>query len=439
MTVEWGASLGLLIGLLLVLMAFGLPIAFAFFTVNLVGAVVFLGGEAGIEQAIRNAQASVTQYALAPIPLFVLMGELLFRTGLAARAIDAVERLMARVPGRLSLVAIAGGTVFSALTGSTIANTAVLGSTLLPEMYRRGYQPQIAIGPIMAVGGLAMLIPPSGLGVLLGSLAKVSINKVLIGGIIPGLLLGFAFFAYVVIRCSLQPDIAPSYPVERIRGWQRIRPFVVHVVPLFSIFIVVVGSMLAGIATPTESAALGVVAVLIVALAYRRLTLSALMESVDATFRLSCMLLFVAAASLTFSQVLAFSGGASGLAGVVTGWGLTPTMVVLCMVGLLLVLGCFMDPVSMMMITLPLFLPIIQSSGVDPVWFSILMLLALEISLITPPFGMLLFVMQGVAPSGTTLRQIYSSVTPFFLLEIFVLGMVVLIPGLATWLPSLGG
>ena len=303
-------------------------------------------------------------------------------------------------------------------------------------MYRRGYHPQIAIGPIMAVGGIAMLIPPSGLGVLLGSLAKISIDKVLIGGIVPGLMLGVAFFAYVIVRCRIQPEIAPSYPVEDMTWWQRIHPTIVYVLPLFTIFIAVIGSMLAGVATPSESAALGVVAVFLVAGAYRKLTIRAIVVSLEATFRLSCMLLFIAAASLTFSQILAFSGAARGLALVVTGWGLSPTLILICMILLLLLLGCFMDQVSMMMITLPLFLPIIASTGIDPVWFSILMLLSLEISLITPPFGMLLFVTQGIAPKGTTIRHIYASITPFLLLELAVLALIVAFPAIATWLPS---
>src|SRR3972149_944448 len=179
---DWLSSLALLVGLLLLFRGLGLPVAFAFFSVNIVGAWVFRGGEPGLSQLARNAMASLTSFTLAPIPLFLLMGEILFHTGVAFKAIDAIDKLIARVPGRLSIVAVVGGTVFSSLSGSTIANTAILGSVLLPDMLRRGYHPRMAIGPIMATGGIAMLIPPSALAVLLGSLADISISRLLIAG-----------------------------------------------------------------------------------------------------------------------------------------------------------------------------------------------------------------------------------------------------------------
>ena len=186
---EWHEALILLIGCMLLLMAIGLPVALAFFGVNIVGAYLFLGGETGLLQLTRNSLASLASFTLAPIPLFLLMGEILFHTGIAFRAIDAVDKLILRIPGRLSIVTILGGTLFSSLSGSTLANTAVLGSVLLPDMLKRGYHPSIAMGPIMATGGIAMLIPPSALAVLLGSLAGVSITKLLIAGILPGLML----------------------------------------------------------------------------------------------------------------------------------------------------------------------------------------------------------------------------------------------------------
>jgi tripartite ATP-independent transporter DctM subunit len=436
---SWEISLAVLIGGLLLLMSMGMPVAFAFFTVNILGAIYFLGGEAGIMQSLRSAHDAVAQFSLSPIPMFVLMGELMFHTGLASRAIGALDRLIAKVPGRLSLLAITGGTMFSALSGSTIANTALLGSNLLPEMYKRGYKPVISIGPIAAVGGIAMLIPPSALGVLLGSLAKVPINDVLIGGIIPGLLLAAVFFAYVVIRCMISPDIAPAYEMEKMSWRDRVRPLMVDVLPMFGIFIVVVGSMLGGVATPTEAAGLGVVAVLIAGLCYRKLSVQAIRKSLKGTLDLSAMLLFIIAGSLTFSQILAFSGGARGIATLVNAMQLTPFTILLGMVIVVIILGCFMDQISIMMITLPLFLPIIASAGIDPLWFAILMLVGLELGLITPPFGMALFVMQGVAPPGTTLRQIYASVTPFILLELVVIGLMMLFPAISTWLPRVTG
>ena len=206
---EWHEALILLIGCMLLLMAIGLPVALAFFGVNIIGAYLFLGGETGLLQLTRNSLASLASFTLAPIPLFLLMGEILFHTGIAFRAIDAVDKLILRIPGRLSIVTILGGTLFSSLSGSTLANTAVLGSVLLPDMLKRGYHPSIAMGPIMATGGIAMLIPPSALAVLLGSLAGVSITKLLIAGILPGLMMSVLHLGYVILRCYLNPNLAP--------------------------------------------------------------------------------------------------------------------------------------------------------------------------------------------------------------------------------------
>ena len=218
---EWWEALVLMIGGLVALLAIGLPVAFAFFMINVVGALTFLGGSYGLVQMVRNAETAVTSFALVPIPLFLLMGEILFHSGLAGRAIDAVDRLISRVPGRLSIVAICGGTFFAALSGSSMANTAMLGSTLLPEMRKRGYHTSMALGPIMGTGGIAILIPPSGLAVLLGGLGQISIADLLIGGILPGVLIASLFFAYVIARCSLDPTLAPAYPLADLTAWQR--------------------------------------------------------------------------------------------------------------------------------------------------------------------------------------------------------------------------
>lgn len=434
---EWQLSLALLIGLLCFMMALGLPVVFAFLSVNLVGGWIFLGGEIGLMQLARNTTVSITNFSLVPIPLFVLMGEILFHTGVAYRAINAIERLIARVPGRLSIVSVLGGTAFATLSGSSIANTAMMGSALLPDMLRRGYHPHIAMGPLMAVGGIAMLIPPSALAVTLGSLAGISIERLLIGGIIPGLVVGLSFLAYVMGRCTLNPALAPSYDVPSHQGWERWRPFVVNVLPLFIIFLVVVGSMLAGWATPTESAALGSVAAAVVAAMYRSLGLKSLLKSLQETAKVSVMILFILVASTTFSQILSFSGATSGLLGAVSVFDLTPLMVVFGMLAVLLVLGCFTDQVSMIMITLPFFMPIAENMGIDLVWLGVLFLMAMEISFITPPFGLLLIVMHGVAPDGTRLTDVYAAAFPFLVIELAVLGLIIAFPWIATGLPAL--
>jgi tripartite ATP-independent transporter DctM subunit len=434
--VAWHEILLVLLGTLVLFMAIGLPVVFAFFATNLIGAFVFMGGENGILQLVRNAVDSVQSFALLPIPLFILMGEIMFHTGVAARAIDAVDKLIARVPGRLSLVAITGGTIFSSLSGSTIANTAMLGSTLLPEMYRRGYKPAIAIGPIVAVGGLAMLIPPSALAVLLGSIAQIPIGALLIASILPALILAVLFFGYVILRCRLDPSLAPAYEVQAL-GWrERLLPFVKYVLPLSVIFIVVVGSIIGGIATPTESAALGAAASLIAAAAYRRLTWANFVVALRQTLRFTVMTLFINCGSITVSRIMAFSQASNGLSAAVLGAGLAPIVLLGGMLLILLFLGCFMDQVSMMMITVPLFMPLVQQFGFEPVWFGVLMLMCLEISLATPPFGLLLFVAKGASPE-TSMRDIILSVAPFVALALSVVVLLIAVPELTLWLPRL--
>lgn len=434
---EWYFALGLLLGMLILFMATGLPVAFSFLAVNLVGAVVFLGGEAGLMQLVRNAVWSVTTFSLAPIPLFILMGEIMFHTGMAFRAIDAVDRLIARVPGRLSLVAVTGGTIFSALSGSTMANVAMLGSSLLPEMQRRGYHPSMAMGPILGTGGIAMLIPPSALAVLLASLAQMPVAELLIAGIVPGLLIALLFFAYIVVRCRLNPALAPAYAQEGLAPGDRLKPFLIYVVPLMTLFVLVVGSILAGWATPTESAALGAVGAVIAAIAYRCLTRQALRTALMEAAKVTGMALFIICASVTFAQILAFSGAVDGLLEVTIELDFSPITLLILMLLILLALGAFIDQLSMMLITLPFFMPLAQHAEFDLVWYGVLLLVVLEVSLTTPPFGLLLFVMKGVAPPQITLRQIYVAAGPFIALELLVLILVVVYPALATWLPNL--
>ena len=434
---EWYWAFGLLVGILLALIASGLPVAFAFFGTNIIGAILFMRGDPGLMQLVRSMVDGVQNFSLLPIPLFILMGEVMFHTGVAGRAITAMDRLIARVPGRLSILAILGGTVFSSLSGSTIANTAMLGSTLLPEMLKRGYKPAIAIGPIVAVGGIAMLIPPSALAVLFGSVARIPIAELLIASIIPALILAAFYFCYVVVRCLINPSLAPAYNVPEMTLKERWLPFFRDVVPLLGIFAVVVGSIIAGIATPTESAALGVLATLIAAAAYRSLSRQSLVTALRETLIFSTLTIFVVAGSLAFSQILSFSGASRGLTALILSADVAPYVVLLGMIGLTLLLGCFIDQVSMILLTVPLYLPLVSSLGFDPVWFGVLMLLVLEISLATPPFGLLLFVMLGAAPKGTTLGQIVMSVLPFLAMSLCVVILLMVFPGLALWLPSL--
>jgi tripartite ATP-independent transporter DctM subunit len=331
--------------------------------------------------------------------------------------------------------------MFSTLSGSSVANTAMLGSTLLPDMLKRGYHPSIAMGPIMATGGIAMLIPPSALAVLLGSLAGVSISQLLIAGIVPGLMMALVFLGYILIRCRLNPSLAPETQADldeaaRLSAWDRVRPFLVNVVPLLGIFVVVVGTMLLGWASPTEAAAVGCAASVVAAAGYRKLSIAALGHALMETTKIAVMILFIIVASTTFSQILSFSGATRGILRLLGGMEIEPFVVVLVMLALLLVLGAFMDQISMIMVTLPFFIPLVGLFGIDPLWFAVLMLICMEISFMTPPFGLLIFVMKGVAPPGITLSQVYRAAAPFVVLQGLVLLLLFTWPALATWLPA---
>ena len=431
----WWLSALVLFGLLTVLFLTGLAAAFAFFGINIVGAWIYLGREAGLIQLIRNGIVSITSFSLTPIPFFILMGEVLFHTGVAMKAIDAVDRLIWRVPGRLSVVAVVAGTIFSAISGSTIATTALLGSLLLPQMLKRGYHPNMAMGPIMAIGGVDMLIPPSALTVLLGSLAGISVSQLLIAGIIPGVVLSVMFVAWIVLRAVTNPALAPAFEHEEIPLWDRWRPLIVYVLPLVLIFVVVVAAMSAGWATPTEAAAIGAVATVAVAAIYRALSWSNLLKALLGAAGISGVILFIIVGATTFAQILTFSGATNGMVDMIKSSGFSAWPVLIAMMVILLILGCFIDQVSMMLICLPFFMPLVAVYGFDQIWFGVLFLICMQLGLLTPPFGMLLFTMKSVAPKEIEMRQIWSAVTPYVVMGLIALVAVMLIPGLATWLP----
>jgi tripartite ATP-independent transporter DctM subunit len=292
----------------------------------------------------------------------------------------------------------------------------------------------------MAIGAVDMLIPPSALTVLLGSLSGISISKLLIGGVVPGLVLSVAFVGYIIVRCKMNPELAPRDEEEVVhRGWDKFGPFIMYVIPMISIFAAVVGAMAGGIATPTESAALGALATIVIALAFRALSVDALVKSLIGTVGISAMLLFIILGATTFSQILSFSGATSGMVQLITAASLPPLWVVAGMMLLLIFLGLFVDQVSMMMITLPIFMPIVQSLGIDPVWFGVLFLICMQLGLLLPPHGLLLMTMKGVSPPEVTMLHIFRAVTPFVIMSMILLGVIFFAPPVATWLPALIG
>jgi tripartite ATP-independent transporter DctM subunit len=436
----WGIAAWLMLGGSTVLLFIGMPVALTFITVNIIGAWLYMGGEAGLAQLARSSVSSITAFSLTPIPLFVLMGEVLFHTGLALKVIEGIERLIRRVPGRLAVVAVVAGTVFSAISGSTIATTAMLGSLMLPVMLARGYHPVLATGPIMAIGAVDMLIPPSALTVLLGSLSGISISKLLVGGVLPGVVLSLAFVIWIVISVRITPKLAPEDDTgSGHRGWSRWQPFFAYVLPTLSIFGIVVGALADGWATPTECAALGAFATMMLAALYRVLTREALLKALKGTAGISGMILFIILGATAFAQILSFSGASNGLVQVITGQGWSTAMVVTGMMAMLIFLGIFVDQVSMMMITLPIFMPIVQTLGIDPVWFGVMFLICMQLGLLLPPHGLLLMTMRGVAPAEVTMAHIFRAVVPYVAMSLLLLAAVFWFPPIATWLPRLIG
>lgn len=444
---EWYWTLIILLGAILVLMLVGVPVGVAFLTVNMVAAIVYFGGsgtflertELGIAALAGNAFESMATFALVPIPMFLLMGELFFHTGLANRMFSAIERLMGRVPARLSYVTVAGGTAFATLSGSSMGSTALLGTLMVPEMTRRGYKKSMSIGPILGTGGLAMLIPPSALAVLLGTLAELDIGKLLVAGVMPGLLLACFYAVLIYVRAKLDPDAAPAYDVEYVPWAMRFRLLAFDVIPMVSVVVGVIMLIMMGIATPSEAASFGSVGVLILAVAYRCLTWQATWKSLEGAARVTVIALLILFGSATFSQIMAFSGASNGLLQWVATFDVTPLVMLLVMFCILLLLGMFMDPLAMMLLTVPIYFPLAATLGFDPIWFGIINLLAYEISFTTPPFGLLLFVMKGVAPEGTTFGEIVTAAIPFMLCAILLVALIIAFPPIVTWLPNLAG
>ncbi len=436
---SWQAASWLLLGGSTLLLFSGLPVAFSFLAINLVGAIIFLGGEPGLVQLARNSVDSVASFSLTPIPMFVLMGEVLFHTGLAVKVIDAVERLITKVPGQLAVVAVVAGTIFSAVSGSTIAVTAMLGSLMVPLMIARGYNPIMATGPIMAVGALDMLMPVSALAVLLGSLSGISIPRLLMGGFVPGMILKAAFVVYIIARVKWNPSLAPTTEFVRHRGWDKLMPLIKYVFPILSIFLIVVLSMSAGWATPTESAAVGALATVLLAMTYRVLTRGSLLAALRGTIAISGMILFIIVGATTFSQILSFSGASNGIVSLVTGRGLSQNAIIVGMMLILIFLGIFVDQVSMMLITLPIFMPVVQKFDIDLAWFGVMYLICMQLGLLLPPHGLLLMTMKGVAPPQVKMSHIFRAVVPYVMLSLIMLGLVFFVPAVALWLPDLFG
>ena len=434
---EWYWALCLLISSVVFLMAMGVPVAFTFIITNLLGVLVFYGGSSGFVQIADNSTQLITRFTLGPVPIFIMMGALFFHTGLAIRVFDGLDVLFGKLPGRLCFLTVAGGAMFSTLTGSSMANTAMRGSLMVPEMQKRGYNWRMSMGPILGTGGLAMIIPPSALGVLLAAVANIDVGRLLVAGFLPGFVLAGLYAIMIYGQLKLNPESAPAYDVEMPPVAERIRLVCVNILPMGLIVFMVIGFIILGWATPTEAAACGAAGVMILATAFRSLTFRALYAAVEATVKVAAMVFFIIMSSTVFSQLLAFSGASAGLLKWAAGFELSKYWVLLIMFAILIALGMFMDATSMMLITVPIFFPLAEQLGFDLIWFGLFVLMTFEMAGTTPPFGLLLYVMLGVAPKGTTLYQVAAAAFPFLVCDAVLILILIAFPALALWLPNL--
>jgi tripartite ATP-independent transporter DctM subunit len=436
---NWQVALVIIFGSLLVVMFTGLPVAFCFFLLDMIGMFILFGGLAGLEQFILSMYSSVVDFNLIAIPLFILMGELLFRSGTANNMIDVVDSWLGKLPGRLSLVAIMAGTLFSTLTGSSTATTSMMGSVLVPEMEKRGYSKDMSLGPIMGSGALAPMIPPSNLAVLVGSIGLIPIGGVLIAIIGPGLLMALLYFLYVFIRTKIQPSLAPAYDVSAVPMAIKLKKTAYYVFPIIIIIFLVTGLIFFGIATPSEAAASGCLGVFVITFVYRNLNFKVIKDSVIDTLRISGMVLLIIATSRGLSQIVSFTGAGNGLTALVSGLPVVPIVTIIAMMIVIAFLGCFISYVAIMMITLPTFVPIVAALHYDPIWFAALFMINIEAAFLTPPFGINLYVMKGVASKTTTMGDVIRASLPYLACDVLVIVLVMAFPQIAMWLPGMMG
>ena len=423
-------------GALFLLFVIGVPIAFSFLLVDLIGVFVFLRGEAGLSQLILSIYDSVSNFNLLPVPLFILMGDFMFRSGMAPKMMDVLDKWLGNLPGRLSLLAVFGGAIFGALSGAGVASAAMLGTVLLPEMEKRGYKHPMSIGPLLGSAGLDIMIPPSSLGVILAILGRFSIGKFLVAITLPGILMAFMYAVYIIGRCKLQPHLAPPYEAISASFSEKINLTARYVLPLGFVFFLAIGLIFLGIATPTEAAAMGALGSLLLAALYRKLNWPTLKASISSVLQITVMIFMIFTGSSAFAQILAYTGATQGMIELSVKFPLPPLMMLISMQIIMLVMGCFMEPMSIIMVTLPIFMPIAQNLHFDPIWFGTIMLLNMQMASISPPFGTILFVMKGVAPPNITMGDVYRAAYPFVVIDIIVMAMLIAFPPIVLWLPS---
>ena len=421
---------------ILIFFATGTPVAFSFGMLNIICLYLFCGGIRALKIVSLSAFSSIASFVLVAIPMFVMMGDAITMSGMANRAFNVFDKLLGRVPARIAVLTVINAMMFGAVSGSSMACTAAIGKSMIPEMLKRGYDKTLAIGSVLGGAALDILIPPSILAVVYASLADLSAGKLLIAGTLPGIMIGSIFILYVIIRAIINPKLAPAYIPEKVKTIEKIRSSV-HILPLVFIFFLVMGLIYLGVATATEAAALGAGgAFLLGHLTGKGFKWSDIKESLTGTVKVSCMVFLIVMGSKAFGQIMAYTGVTAHLAEAVGTLPVSRWWILIGMQVVVTFLGCLMDPTSIMFITIPIYTPIIKLLQFDPLWFAIIMLINLELGCITPPFGLNLYVAKGIAPKEISMMDIFVSIFPFALMHLAGMVIVMLFPDFFLWLPN---
>lgn len=421
---------------LFALILLGLPIAFSL-TIVSVGAGLAAFGPAAFNQLYGSFYSASTNFILSAIPMFILMGALLERSGVAERLFKVMSMWLGRLPGGLALATIAMGGIFAAAAGVVGAVEVMIGMMAIPAMQRMGYNNSLIAGTICAGGSLGTMIPPSVIAVMYASLAQISVGKLLAGMILPGLLMVGLFLAYIVIQGILKPTPVPVEAQEPdLPLGEKLWLTVTTLLPVFALIFAVLGSILGGIASPTEAAAVGAAGALILCVIYGRFSPKVLAESLSITVRISAMILLIVAAGTMFMGVFAANRGASLIRDVIEATGLGTNGMIVFFLLIVFLLGFVLDWTANVLICVPLFAPFVRAAGIDPIWFGTLVIIVIQTSYLTPPMASAIFYLKSIAPKDMTYGQMCRGVLPFVGLQLLTLLIVAAFPELVTWLPA---
>jgi len=430
--------------LMFVFLAIFIFLGFPLFAV--LAGVAVIGGYIGwgsrvFSQMILNTWSIMVSNVLPAVPLFVFMGTFMEASGVAERAYKTIRIILGPVKGSLALATIIICTLFAAATGIVGASVTVMGLLALPSMLKYGYNKPLATGTILAGGTLGILIPPSVLLILYGPLAGLPIPSLFAGAILPGLLLSGLYIVYIIIQCKLKPELAPSLPPEE-RGYKFLdilKMFTINVLPFILIIILVLGSIILGVASPTEAASIGVVASLVLALVYRKLTWEEFKKSVYETMIVTSFVIMITVAAKIFGGVFLALGGGNLITNFFLSLEIGPYGILSIILILIFIMGFFLDWIPILLIFIPIVAPMIPKLGFDPLWFGIVTAVCLQTSFLTPPFAVSIFYLKGIAPPSVTLKDIYKGIVPFVILQIIGLIITILFPKLVLWIPMAMG